>query len=496
MNKELDSNTVKMMSAAIKIFDDLPNEILLEVFSYLSLEDLAFSAQDVCVRWRDVCQDHKLWKNKDFCPSLQLNENEIIDHFQKMPALRSYRASNVIPNRVIKSLCRYCKNIQKIDFHPAQVIKASILGEIVRTYPNIKSLALSLPFENRMEQLEIMKIIGNCRELTSLTLKGRVGETFKLILFPIVIGCPKLQHFHLLYDNNIDDANILPLLEGKKHHLLSFSQRLYISREVSEKLSECTKLQYLDIVNDVSEDVSHLAIEPLMKLRTLKHFGLRNSSEKLVDFLPNFFLSGSFSQLVNLDLSDTYFMNDTLVNAVCKNCPHLKRLLLSGSQILQNEGLKFIGCCKQLEYLDVSMSMDLTDGGMEYVGAGCNNLQCLDISGCYKMTDRVIEHIVKCKQLRVLKFNYNDLTGSYFHLISSHLPRLLELHVESGKYLSRMFVDELHKKMPNLKIVIARKYKDPYNIPISDHVTLFLESDYLKVSHCNEQHIDPYYIVV
>jgi hypothetical protein len=109
--------------------------------------------------------------------------------------------------------------------------------------------------------------------------------------------------------------------------------------------------------------------------------------------------------------------------------------------------------------------MDLTDGSMEYVGAGCHNLKTLDISACYKMTDKAIEYIVKCQNLQVLKFNYNDLTGSNFHLISTHLQHLDELHLENCKYLNELYIDELHKKMVHLKIIVARRCKEPYLDP-------------------------------
>jgi hypothetical protein len=109
--------------------------------------------------------------------------------------------------------------------------------------------------------------------------------------------------------------------------------------------------------------------------------------------------------------------------------------------------------------------MDLTNGSMEYVGAGCHSLKKLDISGYYKMTDKVIEHTVKCKELQDLKFNYSDLTGLNFHLISCHLQHLAELHLENCMYLNEVYVDELHKEMINLKMIVIRQCKEPHLDP-------------------------------
>ncbi|GFG35580.1 hypothetical protein Cfor_00069 [Coptotermes formosanus] len=103
------------------------------------------------------------------------------------------------------------------------------------------------------------------------------------------------------------------------------------------------------------------------------------------------------------------------------------------SENLQNDGLRHIGRYSQPEHLDLSVCMDLTDGSVEYVGAGCHNLKKRDISA-YKMTDKATEYILKCQNLQVLQLNYNDLTGSNFHLISTHLQYLNEFCLNNCKY--------------------------------------------------------------
>ncbi|KAJ9586084.1 hypothetical protein L9F63_020281 [Diploptera punctata] len=445
--------------ASGKHFDDLPNEILLKIFSYLSIEDLAFSVQEVNSHWKAVAQDNKLWRGRVFCPRKNLTDKQIVLQLKKMPTLRSYCASRKTSSFVIQALCKLCKNIRSIDLHRYQSVDPLLLESIFNAFPNIESLKLQLPSRSVPELNRCMELISQCQKLTVLTFKWNDKNTFlsmhEGVLAQLVHGCPALQHLNI---ENVEllDENILELLEVKKNQLLSFSCVIAVTREFSERLGECTKLQYLDIIN-INAHLLYSDIEPLMKLKNLKHFALRFCSELVMDNLPLFFVTGSFSKIVHLDLSECYFMNDVVVNTICRNCPLIRYFCISGSQSLHNEGLKYIGCCEQLEYLDVSMSMDLTDGSMEYVGEGCSNLKHLIITGCYKMTDKVIEHIVKCRQLKVLKFNYNDLTGSNFHLISSHLHNLVELHVESCKYLNKTFIENLHEKMPHLKIGVARR---------------------------------------
>jgi hypothetical protein len=69
---------------------------------------------------------------------------------------------------------------------------------------------------------------------------------------------------------------------------------------------------------------------------------------------------------------------------------------------------------------------------MEYVSAGCHNLEVLDVSECHQKTDLVIKHVVKCTDLKVLKINFSThITGSKLYLISLYLPHFAELQLKN-----------------------------------------------------------------
>lgn len=460
-----------------KQFDDLPNEVLLKIFSYLSIEDLSMSTHDVSIRWREVSQDNKLWKNAVFSPRKEITDKEIIKYLENMPALKSFSATRIMANIVIDTLCRSCRAIQSIELHTSHNMKVPLLQKIIHHFPHIESLKVPLPYPVLLEQLKFAELIGQCQSLRRLSLDGNSGHTFirQGVLIPIAYGCPSLQHMHLGNYGQIDE-DIQNILQKKRHHLLSFSCKIFVTKDIAEHISECTKLQHLEIEN-YNDHLLFDDIKSLLKITHLKYFTFRFCSEDVVNNLPLFFLSGMFSQIVHLDLSESYYINDITVTTICETCPQLRHLNVCGGQSLQNDGLRYIGKCVHLEHLDLSVCMDLTDGSMEYVGSGCHNLKKLDISGCYKMTDRVIEHVVKCTELRVLKFNYNDLTGSTFHLISTHLQHLAEVHLENCMYLDDVYVDELHKQMPRLKIIVARRCKELYLDP--EDAVLF---DYLCIS--------------
>jgi hypothetical protein len=121
-----------------------------------------------------------------------------------------------------------------------------------------------------------------------------------------------------------------------------------MTKGIAEHTSECTKLQHLDSEN-YDDDLSYDDIQSLIKLTGLRSFAFCFCSEDVSNNLPMFFLSGSFSQLMHLNLSESYYISDILMNSVFENCPQLRHLNISGGQSLQNDGLRYIGRCNQLK---------------------------------------------------------------------------------------------------------------------------------------------------
>jgi hypothetical protein len=48
--------------------DKLPYEMLLMIFSYLSIYDLSLSIRNVCIRWRKVSENSKIWGKLAYFP--------------------------------------------------------------------------------------------------------------------------------------------------------------------------------------------------------------------------------------------------------------------------------------------------------------------------------------------------------------------------------------------------------------------------------------------
>ncbi|XP_069675571.1 F-box/LRR-repeat protein 2-like [Periplaneta americana] len=441
-----------------KCFDDLPNELLLHIFSYLSIEDLALSIQHVNLRWKEVSHDDKLWKNAIFEPGDTLTDEDVVQHLKNMPALRAFSATQGTKMKLlIDTLCNSCREVQRLDLHKTYMLRYPSLKKLVQNCPHLEYLSLPLP-RTMSAQLQSAQLLGQCKSLTTLSFDGSHGYVVKGMLEPVADGCPSLQHIHLGYcEFSADDIRYL--LEKKKHQLLSFSAKFFFFTGIFKFLSECTKLEHLHIEND-NDNLTYDDIHPLKQLTNLKYFALQYCTLSVASNLHTFFQNESFSKVIHLDVSHNFAIMNSDLNTVFKYVPFLQHLNVSSCHCLGDTGFEDIGVCSQLETLNISRCYGLTDKSMEYVSKGCTKLKCLDLSSCNTMTDDVMLHIVKCKKLQVLKIGFSNLTGLNFHLLPTCLPRLYEIHIDYCDSLDAWTIEKLHHQMPLLKIVYPFYYGD------------------------------------
>jgi len=477
-----------------KHITDLPDELLLAIFSNLSIEDLALSVQHVNKHWKDVTQDDSLWKNRVFSPEYKMTDEEIARHLMNMPALKAYcpaRATNT--KNIIPTMCKYCRDIRRIEFAWGQKLSYFRLQNIIKQYPHLEILNIPLPKES--DQLHCAILAGQLRNLTTLNFNYKCfHEPADGILEAIAEGCPALLHLDLGYIK-FQDRDVQYFLKKRGKQLLSFSLRHYISSVSHRLLTDCCgNLQNLWYEN-YNDDFPSMYIHFLSKLSNLH-------SLKLCYFvIPNIFNNQALSKLIDLDLHEI-ILDDTAVTGIFMNCPHLKSLNL-GVTCITDDGFQHIGNCKNLERLEIPSCHSLTDKSMEYVGAGCPRLKHLDIGDCFgltnksieyvckgcqklkylslwacpEMTDSVLDNILKCRELKVLILSWNSqLLGTNFLLIPSNLIHLTELDVRGCGTLEEKCVRELQVMMPNLKITSFYTVNEEPDVNLGDAAIFFSES--------------------
>jgi hypothetical protein len=471
-----------MATAYGKHITDLPDELLLEIFSNLSIEDLALSVQHVNSHWKDVTQDDSLWKNKIFAPEHKMTDKELARHLANMPALRAFCLARGTTKNVIHTMCNYCRDIRHLELNAVHKLSSFRLQKIIKKYPRLETLQIPLPKES--DQLRCAILVGQLQNLTTLNFTHKyVEEVADGILKAIAEGCPALLHLDLGF-TMFQDRDIQYILKRRGQQLLSFSVQHYISTVSHRLLTDCcVNLENLRYENDNS-DFPSAYINLLSKLSKLQHLTLSYFD------IPNTFHNLALSKLIILDIFDCYGLDDTKVTGIFTSFPQLKHLRFQG-QGISDDGFKHVGNCKNLVHLKITGCTSLTDRSMEYVGAGCPNLKHLDIerclgltnksteyvcrgcqklkylniSACCEMTDAVLENIFRSKELEVLVLAFNDqLVGTNFLLIPANLIHLTVLDVFGCHSVDEKCLHELQVVMPHLKII--------KNYPVSEEVDL------------------------
>jgi F-box/leucine-rich repeat protein 2/20 len=117
--------------------------------------------------------------------------------------------------------------------------------------------------------------------------------------------------------------------------------------------------------------------------------------------------------------------------------------------------MEYVGAgCPNLNHLDIAECYQLTNKGVEYVCSGCEKLKYLGIQKCPEMTDDVMENIFKSKKLEVLVLSCNSqLSGIHFLLIPSNLVHLTKLHIHDCFSLDEKCIGKLREEMPHLLIL-------------------------------------------
>lgn len=125
-----------------------------------------------------------------------------------------------------------------------------------------------------------------------------------------------------------------------------------------------------------------------------------------------------------VNLSHCVFVTDDVVLSLIKNCPNIKSLLLNNCQGLTESSIESISVCcpdlhhlqlakfpkkwpafpfllklKQLKSLSLSEWNTLNDGNLESLGH-LENLQCLDLTNCRRITERGMLKLVERNPLR------------------------------------------------------------------------------------------------
>ena len=146
--------------------EDLPDELLVMIFSHLENEELALNARNVCRRWKKLADSEVLWENY-ILDSYPLATKNVVELIQNMPSLKKYYNEIEIEGHeeVFHALATNSKLLKDLSV-PRITLPLLSLKTLFDNLPNLESLAFSISGENALST----EIIGHMDTIKELTL--------------------------------------------------------------------------------------------------------------------------------------------------------------------------------------------------------------------------------------------------------------------------------------------------------------------------------------
>ncbi|XP_033607397.1 uncharacterized protein LOC117282320 [Cryptotermes secundus] len=428
-------------------FDMIPNEVLLKIFSYLTIDDLCLSVRDVCIRWRRASQANEIWKNLCFSPKRSASQEEIASRLRHMQNLRIFEYYGTC--NVIGTLSEYCTRITVLRVSKIETPSA-LLKITMERLTALRELGILISLNK--EGCELTHIIGQSRTLDSLALySSGTRSVTEGLLKPIADGCPNLNNLALKCGgDNYSDEEICYLLECKKRQLDAYEHWGRVFPDFFVAINECTNLEKLVFVS-VENDSPFDQIPPITKLRKLTKLVFTCCKFPVVKKIPLTLFPEVFSQLSYIGLPLTLGNINALMNKILPKSPSLTHLTLEGNSQLHCKGFKNIRSCKNLACLDVSYCSAFGKEAMKCVAEGCPQLQHLNVSSI-PIPQKMFRQILKCTKLNTLLMRNCDLTDINLNLIPTNVTSLLYLYIGPQFQLADNVRYEMKRAMPQLVI--------------------------------------------
>jgi hypothetical protein len=460
---------ISVTDSTMARFDDLPDKILLKIFSYLSIKDIGMSVRNVCTRWRTVSEDEAIWKDLKYFPGTSTPEEDIIIAFEKFPALRFFKYYGTC--NVVEKLSEYCRKIRVLQI-PHIKLSAVILKLTMDRLTELRELVITISITK--DGLEVTRIIGLSKTLERLHLLSFGGNAMvKELLKPIADGCPNLITLKCA-NFNCPNSELIYLMQRKRCQLVAYCHDGVVSGSFIQALNECPILKRVVFLG-VKFDGPLQEIAPITNLQKLSVLELVGCTFPMLKIIPLTLFLDSLPQLTYFGISYTKANIDDIASKITLKCPLLTHLDLDSNEKLTGRGFRNIRSCKILKYLDVSKSKEIGTKAIKYVAEGCPQLQHLDVSGI-PMSDSMFRQILRCRNLRSLFMRDCDLRQINLKLISTNISGLLHLYIGPHFRLQDEVKSEMKQQMRNLTITQASAEHDSkeYSIIKSEHITHYM----------------------
>ncbi|XP_027227904.2 F-box/LRR-repeat protein 20 isoform X3 [Penaeus vannamei] len=382
--------------------DHLPNEILLEIFSYFTVFELFAIITPVCTRWRRLGQDPTLRKRLVFSFERRVAGDRICELLAGSPHLLSLELqSREDGGDLLRQAATSCKKLRDITAKFSDGLNEDVLRALVENCPDVRHFNAE---GSRISCSECYFAIAEFHNLRHLNL-SHCQFLDNLGLVAIAKQCRQLEYLNIDGITKIYDYSVVCLTQEVGPSLkFLFLDGENLTDASYTSLAACKHLKMLGV--SFCEQMTDVGLSGITGLCELTWMKLRKGVHLTSKGLQSFFSSGHLSNLTHLNLGECSSMNDDVLFAVAEKCPHLTNIVLHWCWDITDVGITaLVSNCSRLRVLDLVGLIQLTGTSFINVPTALPDLLILDLEQCNTINDTILQRIVE-EQPSLTVFDY------------------------------------------------------------------------------------------
>jgi len=438
---------------------NLPNEVMTEIFSYVSAEDLVDNVCNTCTSWMALTETDALWRRVTFKPSYRMSDTDLLSYIKKMPRLKHFFLNHERDsNKIMDKMREHCSNIISIVIKNKVGPEKKKITDMLLKFQGMECFEVAT--NGSYLSLDFARLYGTFHSRSSVNMLANEGPFVNnFILNPLLGYIPEIPVFL-----SVPLSVVHSVIKKKRDEMRSLSVNCDVNADTFSLICTCKELRYLFVCDTRDEGlpINIVPLANLTNLETLQLVGFRD----VYSAIPSVLFEGVvFSCLKKLEIVQGGILLEMILIPLLRVCPKLKHLNVQDN-ILSDEQLRNIQYCRELEYIDVSRNYSLTDGFVTNLAEYCRKVKFLDISFCPAISEKFVYLLHTCKKLETLRIEGTYYSGIYFRYIPIMLPNLKEFYVKH--FYSMNILRDLVLRMPTLRVIKCTRHPEECDLSSSD----------------------------